>query len=45
MGKGERPAQPWRAPDSNLVTNIGGGTNPHLLGVQDQRDQSQVYHN
>jgi len=37
-GRGHRPAQPWSAPGSNLVTNIGGETNPHMLRFQGQRD-------
>jgi len=42
--RGHGPTQPWRTSGSNLVTNIRGGTNPHMSGVQDQRNQSQIYH-
>ena len=43
-GRRHGSAQPWRVPDSNLVTNIGDGTNPHMSSVQGQRDYIQVYH-
>ena len=33
-GRGHGFGQSWRAPGSNLVIGIGGGTNPHMSSFQ-----------